>query len=66
MDFVSYQKRMTYLLELVKNGSAPSPRDLGERFDCSERTVRRMINNLKIQGHPISYSKKSGKYLLEN
>lgn len=65
MDYITYNKRIQYVLSLVKNKRLLSPVELAEKLECSEKTIRRMINELRMQGHPIKYSKSAGRYILE-
>jgi predicted DNA-binding transcriptional regulator YafY len=64
MDYLTYSKRLEYLLNLIERGKLSSPCDLEAKFDCTERTVRKMINDLRVQGHNIKYSRKNFKYIL--
>ncbi|WP_099597987.1 HTH domain-containing protein [Reichenbachiella sp. 5M10] len=66
MDYFSYWKHLEYTLELIQRGRLASPRDLTEKFDCSERTVRKMINDLRRKGHNIKYSRRISKYVIES
>lgn len=65
MDYFTYWKRLEYLLELIEKGRLSSPGDLVEKFECSERTIRKMINDLRRKGYTIKYSKHSSKYFIE-
>lgn len=62
MDYISYQKRLEYLLELIQKNRFLSIEATAKRFDCSTRTVKRMINNLREQGHDIQYDRQQKKY----
>ncbi|MBL0743892.1 HTH domain-containing protein [Chryseolinea lacunae] len=62
MDFRTYAERLDYLKELVLKNRLPSPQTLANKFECSERTVRRMINMLRDQGLDIRYDVKLKKY----
>lgn len=64
MDYITYRKRSEYVLDLIAKGRLLSPKQLTDQFDCSERTVRRIIENLKLQGHTISYCKKTQRYTM--
>lgn len=66
MNYLGYTQRLEYLMELLKNGQVDSPRHLAMRFECSEKTIRNMINILRLKGNDISYSKQKKKYLLNN
>jgi biotin operon repressor len=66
MDFITYSERLDYLLDLIKKGRVSSPKIIAERFDCSEKTIRNMINRLRNKGFEIEYSKYNKKYFLKN
>ena len=65
MDFVTYSERLDYLLKLIENGQVCSPKIIGKRFNCSEKTIRNMINCLREKGFKIEYCKYSKKYLIK-
>jgi hypothetical protein len=46
MNFIAYQERLNYLLDLVEKGAAHSPKQMTKQFSCNEKTVRDMINVL--------------------
>jgi biotin operon repressor len=58
MDYKTYAQRLDYLKELIEKGQLSSPKDLSEKFECSERTIRKMINDLRESGIEIKYSRK--------
>ncbi|GAB3327770.1 hypothetical protein GCM10027429_01890 [Marivirga atlantica] len=66
MNSLAYVKRINYLLEKIKKGSLHSPYQMTSQFNCSERTIRNMINELRNEGYNIRYSRKEKKYLLKN
>lgn len=66
MNFIIYSERLDQILDLIKNGNLESPKHLSNKFECSERTVRRMINHLREKGYDIVYCQKNSKYLLKN
>jgi biotin operon repressor len=63
MNSLAYVKRINYLLEKIKKGSL---HQMTSQFNCSERTIRNMINELRNEGYNIRYSRKEKKYLLKN
>lgn len=65
MNFITYQERLNYVLDLIEKGSLRSPKQVANQFFCNEETVREMINNLREQGYKIAYSRKVKKYLLK-
>lgn len=66
MDYIRYSQRLKYLLELVDKGQVQSPQMVAERFYCSERTVRNMINRLRELGHDIHYSRNANRYVIKH
>jgi len=66
MDYLSYTEKLNYLLEMIEKGRLLSLKQASEKFDCSERTIRRMINRLREQGYQIKYSRKNMIYFIEN
>jgi len=66
MDYHTYSQRLKYLLEFIKKGRLTSPYDLTERFECTEKTVRKMINDLRKEGYQIKYCRKRFKYFVDN
>ncbi len=65
MNYIDYTIRLKYVLELIEKGGLSSPKEVAERFECSEKTIRNMINVLREQGHNIKYSRISKKYYVE-
>jgi predicted DNA-binding transcriptional regulator YafY len=65
MDYRSYQKRLEYVLELIQKNRFRSLEATARRFECSTRTIKRMINNLRDQGHLIEYDRLQKKYILK-
>jgi predicted DNA-binding transcriptional regulator YafY len=66
MDFITYNDRLVYLLEKIEKGGLSSPQEMADNFQCSERTIRRMISRLREKGFEIEYSKSQKKYYLNN
>lgn len=64
MNFLIYTERLAYLHDLLAKGALKSPEQLCRKFECSERTIRRMINHLRHQGLHIEYCKKNKKYIV--
>lgn len=66
MDYLTYTKRLEYLLELIEKEQVNSPNQVAIMFECSEKTIRNMINCLRRRGNNVKYCKCSRKYFLEN
>lgn len=65
MDYLTYKKRLDYLLELISKGGVRSPKCIARRFDCTEKTIRNMINCLRDSGYNIKYCRSQGKYIID-
>jgi len=63
MDYRTYAERLDYILELIQKGRFGTLEAAAKRFDVSTRTIKRMLQNLRDQGHPITYDKKLKKYM---
>lgn len=66
MDFRTYEIRLAYILELVEKKRFRSISDVAHRFGCSNRTVKRMLNHLREQGHAIEYDRLQKKFVIKN
>ena len=58
MNYFIKSKRLDHLIDLIKKGQGHTPKQLASKFECSEKTVRRMINCLRDWGYEIKYSRK--------
>jgi DeoR/GlpR family transcriptional regulator of sugar metabolism len=61
-NFLTYQERLDYLLQLVTHGNTGSPSSLANRFGVSKRTIKRIIDVLRLKGYNISYCRKRETY----
>ena len=66
MDYRSYEKRLEYILELIKKHRFRTVELTAERFSCSTRTIKRMLNHLRDRGHNIYYDRLQKKYFLKD
>lgn len=66
MDYLQYEQRLAYLTELASKGRLLSLAQVASRFDCSERTVRRMLYHLRHKGIYITYSFTFKKFLISS
>lgn len=64
MDYLIYTERLQYLLHQIERGRVSSPGEVAEKYECSERTVRRMINHLRASGHHIRYCRRRLRYYI--
>lgn len=65
MTFDEYEKKINFLKTLVETGRTGSPKELAELFNVSERTIRRMVQNLKQQELDIEFCRKRNSYLFK-
>jgi predicted DNA-binding transcriptional regulator YafY len=65
MDYRSYEKRLAYVLELIEKNRFRSLEAVAKRFGVSTRTVKRMLNHLRDQGHDLRYDRRHKKYFLK-
>jgi len=64
MNFRERKERLEYLLEMIEKGRCISTVQIAEKFNCSSKTVERMIIKLRENGHNIKYCRKSARYKL--
>jgi DeoR/GlpR family transcriptional regulator of sugar metabolism len=65
MDYLSYGKRLDYILELIRKNRFRTVDDAATRFSCSTRTVKRMLNHLRDRGYDIQYDRLQKKYFIK-
>mgnify|MGYP001550947088 FL=1 len=65
MDYLSYEKRLEYILELIGKNRFRSLAHIAKNFSCSTRTVKRMIAHLRETGHHIQYDRLEKKYFIK-
>lgn len=66
MKYHERKERNEYLLEMVENKRCFSLKQIADIFACSERTVKRMLSELRDEGHNIKYCKSLKRFLIEN
>ncbi|MHA7944859.1 HTH domain-containing protein [Formosa sp. 3Alg 14/1] len=65
MTYSERKEKEKYLLYLIKNNRFISLEKTAIDFNCSKRTIRRMIASLRDEGHYICYCKIKCNYFLE-
>ena len=64
MTGFKYYERTRYILALIESKKTGRPKVLARRLNISERSVYRIIDELKItQDKTIAYSKKNNSYV---
>jgi biotin operon repressor len=64
MTFADKKTKLDYLLELIIAGNAGTSKVLSNKFCVSERTLGRLIEELRRQGYQISFCTQRKKYFL--
>jgi len=65
MTFKERKEKLNYLLYLLEQNRLCALDCVADKFGCSRRTVERMLNDLKNEGHDIRFSKQKQKYFIE-
>lgn len=66
MKFYEYQEKLNRIQELAKRNATGSPKELAQRINVSERTLFRLVQNIKEQGIPMEYCRKANTYSINN
>ncbi len=66
MTYLERKKKLNYLLEMIDKGRCLSLKQIAYKFECSERTVKRLLANLRDEGHEIKYCYATRKFYIEN
>ncbi|MDD4756207.1 MAG: helix-turn-helix domain-containing protein [Prolixibacteraceae bacterium] len=66
MSDFDYLRKLFYLAELLEQENAGTANSLAEKLDVSERTVFRYLDELRMKGAVIDYSKSQKSYILKN
>ncbi len=66
MSHLDYLQKMMYLKELIEKGMAESPGILSQRLLVSDRTIKRMITDLRLLGIEIYFDRIANKYMIKN
>ena len=64
MTYIEHQEKLERVKELAEFGNTGTPKELANKLNTSERTVRRLVQKLKELNVPIEFCRKSKKYLL--
>jgi len=65
MRFIERKKKLEYLLYFIEKGRMLSVNQIAKKYNCSDRTVKRMISELKEEGYKVKYSQSLGKFIIE-
>jgi len=64
MTFLERKHKQEYLLDLIKKGRCFSLEQTANLFECSKRTVKRMIAELREEDYNIKYSRTNMKSVI--
>ncbi|MCY1635371.1 HTH domain-containing protein [Marinifilum sp. D737] len=65
MTHLELLEKTEYLKEIIKKGNTGTPQELAKRLNISERSLSRLIKNLKEANFPIIYSRTKQSYITE-
>jgi predicted DNA-binding transcriptional regulator YafY len=65
MKFEEYQEKLDSLKKLVEFGNTGRPAELAKKLNISERTARRMIERLRLQGYDVVFCRNCNSYILK-
>ena len=57
MTFIEYSKSLDTIKYLSEYKRTGSPKQLAEKLQVSERTIQRMIQQLRDAGFPVTYNR---------
>lgn len=66
MSVEERQKLKNRLLRLTDNGSTGSPSVLAKNLGIGERSVKRLVSELREEGHNIVYSRHADSYIIRD
>ncbi len=65
MTYAEKKQKENHLLYLIEQKRLFTLKKVANDYNCSIRTVKRMLSNLRDEGYAIKYCRKSNKYLLK-
>jgi len=65
MTYSERKEKEEHLLYLLEQKRLCSLGKVADDFDCSVRTLKRMLENLRNEGKIIVYCRKTNKYIIE-
>lgn len=66
MNFYEFYKNLNRIQELASRNATGSPKELAKKLNVSERTLYRLVRELKNQGVLIEYCRKINTYWINN
>jgi predicted DNA-binding transcriptional regulator YafY len=65
MTYSERKQKENHLLYLIKNERLYSLEKVASDYQCSVRTLKRMLNNLREEGYDIAYCRKKNNYFIK-
>lgn len=65
MKFVQYVEKLETIKYLAEHKRAGTPRELALKLNVSERTVLRMVQQLRDYGYPIEFNRFRSSYIVK-
>lgn len=65
MTYSERKEKEKHLLYLIEQKRLIELEKVADDYECSVRTIKRMLSNLRNEGKTITYCRKSNKYLLK-
>ncbi|MDB5120862.1 MAG: hypothetical protein JWN56_2080 [Sphingobacteriales bacterium] len=62
MKFIEYAEKLEVIKFLAVHKQAGTPKHLAEKLNVSERTIQRMIQQLRDHGYPITFNRLRSTY----
>ena len=64
-SYLTHHQQMDALLSLCKLKCTCSSKELAIKFKVSESTIKRMIDDLRTEGHNIVFEKRINSYIIK-
>lgn len=66
MKFDDCLEKLNQIEKLIAHANTGSPKDLAKKLHISERTVRRLVEKLKMKNSSIKFCRQSNSYVSKN
>lgn len=66
MRFIEYAEKIETIKYLSQHKRTGTPKSLAKKLDVSERTLLRMVQQIREQGCSISFNRDKGSYEVRN
>lgn len=65
MTYFERKEKENHLLYLIEHKRLCSLEKVANDFECSVRTIKRMLTSLRLEGYKICYCKKNSNYFFD-